>query len=442
MRFFVPCLRAAVAALGLAATSGCDLAVAGYFTPGIGHPMTGIVLDATTHLPVGGASVLAGLGATVTDGQGRFKLLGNFGSREISVSRAGYIAVTYGGIPVSPDNDLQFDLEPLFPIRPPSTVRFLEVTGPVNGLASPTTPALVSLGGISQPVNNGAYTVEYRGGPGRIVTTILAWGTTNAPYVQGVAAPPAFHFLDFAYDVRHWPLGDTVPASRQIFPLTIRNQVPIKASKVSYTNLGKLGLVQTDVLLDFGVLGFVPVARATASNQQLNIPSQEGLKYVVTGEARDTAGRTSSLVELTTNDPGKAAFPLLSVPSISSPAQGEAGVGQRPTFKWSAVPGDVTYEVSLYEVGESKAKWIGITDIPEITYPGFSPADVNGGALRETKDGYTWNLRVIDLLEETEAPSNSRAFGLLGYGFSAGTPVRPYRSRKREVVVRQNGFKI
>jgi hypothetical protein len=119
---------------------------------------------------------------------------------------------------------------------------------------------------------------------------------------------------------------------------------------------------------------------------------------------------------------------------------GESGVGQRPTFKWSPVPGDVQYEVELREVGEEKPKWVGSTDVPEITYPGFAPADVNGGALRETEKGYVWSLRVIDLLEEGETPSNART--LLGADLLAGpTPVRPYRTRKREALVSGNTFK-
>lgn len=434
-------LHALVAALATTVLGGCDAAIAGYFLPGLGRPMVGRVVDANTHLPVGGATVLAGLGSTVTDGDGRFRLFGNFGGREISVGRAGYVALTLGGLSPDPGGELQFELEPLFPSSAPLPMRFLTLVGPVQGLVGGAS-AMVSLGGTQAVVSNNAYSIEFKGSvPGKVLTSVIAWGTLNEPYYEGVAAAPPFHFLNFDYRVSSWALGDTVPESRQVFPLTVpaQSRIPIKPTRVAYSNLGGFDGVQTDVLLDFGVLGYVPVARGFASSQPLQVPSIEGLKYVVTGEARDASGKTSSLVTLTTNDPDKATFQMLSVPKVSSPPA--TGAGQRPTFAWSAVPGDVNYEVMLFEVGEGKAKWIGRTDQPEITYPGFAPNDINGAALRPEKK-YMWNLRVIDLLEETETPSAARAFGVLSVGVAGPVPTKPYRVRKREAEVRENGFTL
>jgi hypothetical protein len=439
---FVASRSLAVALVAVPALSGCDLALAGLFLPGLGRPLVGRVIDARTRLPVGGATVLAGLGQTVTDGQGRFRLFGNFASDEVSVARAGYVAQTQGGIPVSPDGDLEFPLEPLFVPTSPLPVRFLQLSGPVAGLSSPLEPAMVCLGGTSVAVSNGAYAVEYKApSPGRILSAVLARGTLSAPWVEGVAAPQPFHFLQFGYEVGSWRLGDTIPESAQTRPIQIAAQVPIQPVRVSYSNLGGFGGVQTDVALDFGVLGYVPVARAFASSQSLPVPVLAGLKYVVSGEASDAGGKTSSLVSLTTNDPGRAAFALLTVPRVVEPVAGATGVGQRPTFRWTPLPVDVSYEVRVREVGEAQLKWVGRTRFPEITYPGFAPNDINGGALRPDRK-YTWSLRAVEVLEEGVLPTSPR-FELTAAGApDARVPVRPYRVRKREAEVRDMGFSL
>jgi hypothetical protein len=435
---FLPLLVATTSALAL---GGCDAALAGVFLPGVGRPITGRVVDARTRLPVGGATVVAGLGSAVTDGQGRFSLFGNFGGREVSVARAGYVAMTRGGLSPDPGEDLAFELEPLFPAEQPTNTRFLTLRGPVSGLPGPTAPAVVFLAGTPASVSNAAYNVEFKGAmPGRILTSVLAWGTLDQPYYEGATASQPFVFQNFKYVIESWPLGDTVPESIREQPLVIPpvSEVPIQTTKVSYGNLDpRFRAVQTDVLLDFGVLGYVPVARASASNQGLQIPTIKDLKYVVTGEARDPSGKYASLVTLTTNNPGEATFQMLAVPSIEGPPATAAGT--RPTFAWTPVPGEVNYEVELYEVGEARPKWVGYTDQPEITYPAFVPNDINGAALRPDKK-YSWNLRAIDLLEETETPTAARTFGLLGADVAAPIPVRPYRSRKRESMVRDNGF--
>ncbi len=434
-------LPALVAALGTTALGGCDAAIAGYFLPGLGRPMVGRVVDATTHLPVGGATVLAGLGATITDGNGRFSLLGNFAAREISVARAGYVAITRGGVSPDPGGELQFELEPIFSTSSSLPTRFLTLVGPVTGLVGGA-HGLVSLGGTQAVVSNNAYALEFKGAvPGKVLSSVLAWGITNDAYFEGAAASQPFHFLNFRYEVGSWALGETVPESQQLKPLEVlpQSQVPIKEVRVAYGNIAGADAVQTDVLLDFGVLGYVPVARALASAQSLKVPTLAGLKYVVTGEARFPGGKTSSLVTLTTNDPGKATFQMLGVPKVSSPPATSAG--QRPTFAWSAVPGEVNYEVTVYEVGERSPKWVGYTDQPEITYPGFAPNDINGGALRPDKK-YVWDLRAIDLLEETETPSAARAFQVLSVGVAGPVPIKPYRVRKRESSVIGNGFAL
>lgn len=434
-------LPALVAALGTTVLGGCDAAIAGFFLPGLGRPLTGRVLDAYTHLPVGGATVLAGLGATVTDAEGRFNLIGNFGGREVSVARAGYIALTLGGLSPDPGGELLFEIEPLFPANAQLPKRFLTLFGEFGGLPA-NAPAIVALGGLTPvPVSNGAYNLEFSGSvPGRVLSSVLAWGSLSAPYVEGALASQAFHFLSFNYMVGSWPLGETVPESRVRQPLGLaaQSQVPIKDVKVAYTNLGTAEGVQTDVALDFGVLGYVPVARALASSQTLKVPVLEGLKYQVSGEARYPGGKAISLVTLTTNDIGKAAFPLLAVPKVTSPPA--TGAGARPTFAWTPVEGEVNYEIEVREEGEGKPKWIARTDQPEIQYPGFAPNDINGGALRPEKK-YTWTLRAIDLLAVDEVGDEAaRKFQLLSTTALGPVPIKPYRVRKREAMVFENRF--
>ncbi|MEB3198246.1 MAG: carboxypeptidase-like regulatory domain-containing protein [Candidatus Sericytochromatia bacterium] len=439
MRPLPMALRPALPLVMTSALCGCDLALASVLSPGLGRPMTGRVLDARTKLPVGGATVLAGLGSTVTDAAGQFRLFGNFASDEISIARAGYVALTQGGLSLDAASDLQFELEPLFTPSSGLPMRFLQLNGAVRGLSTPATPALVSLGGVSTGVSNGLYALEYKApAPGRILTAVLAWGSLSAPYAEGVAVPQAFHFLDFAYQVGSWRLGDTIPEAAQEQMLQIAPQVPIQPVRVQFSNLGNFRNVQTEVALDFGALGYVPVARSLASNQTLPVPALSGLKYVVQGEAIDASGKQSSSVSITTNDPGKASLPLLPLPKIEGPANGASGVGQRPTFRWTAIPHEVSYELTLREVGEGKAKWIGRTSYSQITYPGFALNDINGGALRPERK-YTWSLRAVELLEETELP-DTPSFRLTAA--EAKVPMRPFRTRKREVEIREMGFAL
>lgn len=419
-------------------TTACDLVVASLLVPGVGSPLTGRVVDSRTRLPVGNATVVAGLGQTVTDANGDFYLFGNFTSDEISVTRAGYVAVTQGDIPVGSHGKLEIALEPMFTPANALAMKFLQLSGPVQGLPTPDTPALVSLGGTTTAVSNALFSLEYKAAaPGQILSSVLAWGTLSAPYMEGVAAPQPFHFLNFAYRVGSWRLGNTIPESAQAQALQIASQVPIAPVRVAYSNLGGFRNVQTDVLLDFGVLGYVPVARALASNQSLPVPTLGGLKYVIQGEATDATGKSGSRVSITTNDPGSISFALLPVPRILGPTSGASGVGQRPTFSWTPLSQDVIYEVILREVGESKPKWVARTRYSEVTYPAFAPNDINGGALRPDRK-YTWSLRAIEWLEQTELPAAS--LNLLQ--LEARVPIRPYRTRTREVEVREMEFSL
>lgn len=431
---------------------GCDLLIAGLVgppgtLPGMGPAIEGIVLDAATQLPVGGATVVSGLGSALSDATGRFKLYGAFGSHELSASRYGYTGVTDGEFDASAGDPVTISLAPYNPPESSLPTRFLKLDGNVTGLDAAGN-GLVSFGGLTASVSNAAYQIEFKAQvPGRILTSVLAWGTISGKYHEGVAAAQPFNFTNFGYDVRHWPLGETIPESRQTMNLPIRADAPIQAIHVNYGNTTGFASVQTDILLDFGVAGDVPVATQTSSNQDILVPKVPGLKYVVVGEARDASGKGSSAVMITTNDPSAATFPLLPLPKVTEPSG--AGAGSRPTFKWSASTAkDVAYQVTLYEiipgVSSSKAKWVGVTRAPEITYPGFSQSDINGGALR-TEYKYRWNLRVIDILGATDLASSKNfepdaAYGLLGTFFPQAPSVKPFRVRKREAQVIDTAF--
>lgn len=405
--------------------------------PGVGHPISGEVLDARTRLPVGGATVVSGLGSTVTDATGRFKLYGNLSSRELSVARAGYTSLTVGGEPFDPSREITLTIDQQFPQNGTPKNRVIDLRGQVQAPAGQS--ALVFFGSKPAPVSNGQFAVQLESPvPGKILTSVLAWGTIQGTYQADAAFDQFFSFTSFSYNILSWSLGNTYPEGmRQVeTPLLVRPDVPMKSVQVNYTNRNGFTSVKTAIALDFGVAGAVPVALATASNQAIQVPEIPGLKYVVQGQAFDDSKQLSSTVSITTNDLSKATFQLLSPPKVKTPASGATEVGQRPSFSWNAVGNlGIIYELTLNEgdpttnVYDTRPKWVCRTTDTEVTYPGFALNDVNGGALRPDKI-YMWSIRAVDLLDATEAPTFRR---------DAST-VKPYRVRKRESEAGGNRF--
>lgn len=399
--------------------------------PGAGFPLTGTVLDGQTHLPIGGATVQSGFGSTITDAQGKFSLYGGLGSHELSICRAGYVAITDGDVDPNGADTLQYELDPLFPDAGVQTKKFLELSGSVTGLV-PNQPAQVFLGDQTVSATN-TYQLDFAAAvPGNVYTTVLAWGNVTGTYNQDASSGVPFNYTNFHYEIGNWAMGNTIPASKKTHNLVSGATVPLVPTTVKYKNLGAFASVQTDILLDFGLVGSVPVARQTSSNQAIPVPQIQGLKYDVVGTATDSTGKLSSTVQLTTNDPAQATFQLLNVPKVLSPANGATGAGQRPTFSWTPDDsGQSTYEVTLYEEGEVKPKWIGHTSASEIQYPAFSQSDINGGALRSDKK-YTWVLTATDVLGATDLPTSR----------DGPVPVKPYRVRERQAQNSGNGFNL
>lgn len=425
--------RALICLLALPLTAGCELMAMGPLMspgilPGVGFPIQGVVRDARTHLPIGGATVASGLGTTVTDAEGRYSLYGNMSSREISVSRAGYRAQTMGGLKADAFTSMDFTLEPIFKLDTSLPTGMLDVRGslitPGGLIATPT--GLVSLSGKLVPVSNGAYSIRTEGQvPGKITSTVMAGGRITGTYDENPKVFQPFNFESFGYQLVSFAVGDNYPDGlRPDKHLVVDGSVEFRNVRVSYTNLASLTnvQVQTTVELDFGVAGYVTVAQATGSNQLIKVPKIDGVKYVVRGQAFNEARTQSSSVTITTTDPSQAPFQMLTPPKVLGPTGSR--VGARPTFKWAAstVPG-VIYQVTLSEGDEGTAKWQATTTETEITYPGFSLADVNGGALRPDKK-YNWSVRVIDVLATTEDATNNQRRSV--------QQVKPLRSRQRE----------
>lgn len=419
---------------------GCDLALASLVVPavapGVGFPIKGRVLDAATRLPVGGATVVGGLGWATSGGDGRFSLIGHLGSKEVTAARIGYATTTLGDVNVEGREEVEFLMRPTQSSQLNTLPkRFLELRGGFSGALAAGGGVVAAFGKVVG-AKNGTYALSYAGEvPGKVLTAAMAWGATEGQFSNEGPFDQPFRFLTFRYAIRSWPLAESIPEAQALVPpvnLEAAAEVPFKLVRVAYSNLGGYASVATEVALDFGVAGSIPVARANASNQDLSLPDLPGLKYVVTGEARDATGRRSSTVTLTTNDPAKAQLPLLPPLEVKGPLGARAGA--RPTFAWKPLnlPG-IVYEISMAESGEPGLKWRARTTLSEVTYPGFLPGDLNNGALRPEKT-YAWVLRAIDTLEERDFPSG---FRLLQLG---PTPVTPFRVRERQAIVRDLSF--
>jgi hypothetical protein len=297
-----------------------------------------------------------------------------------------------------------------------------------------TPDGLVMLAGARPTaVSNGRFQITYDGQePGRLVSRMLAGGRIDSPYDEKATVFQPFQFLSFGYQLQHLVLGEIYPQALREGNLVIDPNTKFRDVRVTYTNLGRLTNVQTTILLDFGVAGAVTVAQKTGSNQLVSVPHIEGVKYVISGEALNEGKTQYSSVIITTANPSQAPFQLLTPPQVLAPLSGAKRVGARPTFRWSALsqPGMV-YEISLFEGDEITAKWVATTPEAEITYPGFSLSDVNGGALRPDKK-YRWSVRAIDMLAPTENATNQRNL----------MAVEPLRSRKREASNTENDFTI
>ena len=412
--------------------TGCELLLVSPTLPGIlpfvGRPMTGRVLDAVTGLPLGNATVTAGLLATAkTEPDGSFKLYGNIGGKAIAIARAGYTSLSFVSNKSLADGQSYF-LAPLFPNTglPSAKHATLQGTIHLNGVPIQTAGGAL-FGGLASTTTtqNGAFSMSVRELlPGSVYSTVLAGGTMQG----GPIVPPTgqsavdFFFDSFGYRFVDIPFADR-PDTAPITLLPIEaNQIPIRPLSVTYSNAGAFNRVQTNVHMDFGLMGTLPVARNTQSNKSLAVPYVQGVTYVIEGHASDTSGKLSSRISVTTNTLSPIPFKLMSAPVVTSPPNGAEAVGSNPTFTWEPVPDAQSYLVEVFEGTQSSAilKWKGYTPQTSLAFPTFPDWDMNGGALLPGIS-YSWTVRAYKSTVES-----------LGKTVNAPPPTQPYRSNLYE----------
>lgn len=411
--------------------SGCELLLVSPTLPGlmpyVGKPFTGKVYDAVTGLPVGNATVTAGLLAQAKTGpDGSFSLYGNIGGQGIAIARAGYTSLSY--VTSGPLADGQsYYLSPLFPSTGLPSSKHVTLQGAIHYEGTPLAPTggVVFAGLASAVAHSGTYSMTIRELlPGSVHSGVLAGGQIlGGPITPEAGQSPAdFHFQSFGYrfvDIPFYDKPDQAPLTLQ--PLESK-QVPIQNLSITYSNTQGFNQVQTDVIMDFGLMGAVPVARNSQSYQNIPIPYVQGIKYAIEGYASDAAGKRTSKVSITTNALTAISFKLLPPPTVTSPEDGSEGVGGTPTFSWEEVPGAQSYSVEVYEGTHSSAtlKWRAYTSKTSIAFPTFPDWDMNGGALIPGIT-YTWTVRAYSATVES-----------LGKSVTAPPPTKPYRSNLYE----------
>ena len=401
--------------LGLAAPAlaGCDLLLLSPILPGIvpglGQPLRGHVFDSATGQPIGAATVVSELGWASTDNSGRFSLYGAVSRRNISICRAGYTSLTFAAGALQ--DDRAYFLDALFPTpgQGDLTSRRVEIRGKIKTSFGPIDGEVVFAGFGKGKISANQYAIpDFRAAlPGTIFSGVMAGGEVdNGPIFQEAnATEQPFSFRDYGnntlgfgyafFDVPFRPTGTlTVVPWEAPAEIEIGRTFSAKAA-IGYTNTKWAKEVKTDVTLDFGILGSVPVARGLATSQTMTVPSIANTKYVLEGRAYNADKSRESVVVITTNNPAEPhSFDLLTPPDPEFPAKGQNGVGGRPTFRWRSVTDAEAYMVQVFEPNIPQPKWRGITADTSLTFPGFGDGDVNGGALLPGVK-YNWEIHAI-----------------------------------------------
>lgn len=381
---------------------GCDLLLLSPTTPGVlpgvGVPLTGKVLDSQTGLPIGKAAVLTGFGFANTDNAGDFALYGDVTDRHcVTIARAGYVTTTYEQERDQLGNGHTYLLDPLFPTSGGLSHRDLNLTGTLKNVDGSVLSANgnVSFGGlVSSQANqvNGSYALKTTAGlPGNIFSGILSGGQFTGSLTQ------AFNYLSFGYRLVDIP--STLSSSAWVATADVQVQnIPFSDMIVTYNGLAAFSAPspQTEVTLDFGMLGSVLVGRGYSSNQTMHMPQVDGAKYVVTGVVTDSTQQNllnKSEVSITTNMVSQIPFNLLAPPKILGPAD-NTQVGSAPRFSWKPVASASNYYVVVTEQtggSSSQVKWKGYTNKTSINYPNFWMGDSNGAGLYKNAS-YSWSV--------------------------------------------------
>lgn len=381
--------------------SGCDLLLLSPVMPGLGRPLTGRVLDSQTGLPIGKATVAAGWGATNTDNAGNFSLFGDFsGGKNLSISRAGYVSVTYALGPLV-EGDTYY-VDPSFASNGGLTHRALNLTGTLRNVDGTllTANGNVSFGGAASTKTNettGTYGIKVTAAlPGSVFSGVLAGGQITGGPVDNTSQP--FNYQSFGYRLVDIPSVVTDASWTATANVQVQNTA-FTDMTVAYKNLGAFNSPspRTEVTLDYGMLGSVPVGRGFSTSQALRVPKVDGAKYVVSGLVSDGALRTESKAAITTNLIATVTFDMLTPPKVTGPVDNATGVGFNPTFSWNRVDKATSYYVEVFEdTGSSNLlpKWKGYTKDTSITFPGFWENDFNGGILYG-EASYSWAVHAV-----------------------------------------------
>lgn len=397
--------------------------------PGVGIPLSGKVVDGQTGLPIGKAAVLTGLGFATTDNAGDFSLYGDLTDRHcVTIARAGYVTTTYEQAGERLANGQTYRLDPMFPTSGGLSHRDLSLTGTLYNAdgSKLTANGHVNLAGLSSTeanLVNGSYSLRKSAGlSGNIFSGVLAGGQYEGSLSQG------FNYRSFGYRLIDFP---SIPSSATwvaTADVQVQN-IQFSDMIVTYSGLGAFSAPspQTEVTLDFGMLGSVLVGRGYSSNQKMPVPQVAGAKYVVEGSVTDNSQQNillKSQVSITTNMVSQVPFTPLAPPKILGP-QDNTQVGSAPTFAWKPVANASSYYVVVTErTGESstQVKWKGYTNKTSIAYPNFWMGDSNGAGLYKNAS-YSWAVHAL---------GSDSGFTTQSAELSPNLPDKPYRSRRYE----------
>ncbi|MBC7543185.1 MAG: hypothetical protein H7338_10685, partial [Candidatus Sericytochromatia bacterium] len=162
-----------------------------------------------------------------------------------------------------------------------------------------------------------------------------------------------------------------------------------------------LNNVQVETSLDFGLLGSMLVYRAVGAGQGSIPVPRNGLQYLVTATVADDAGHNLSIASTRVAGGTPVTLNFLLPPDLVSPPHKGTGVGGRPGFRWSPVPGAALYAVDVYqEKTDAKPIWTAFTDRTSVDFP-YIPQNLNDAGLKRSADPanplfYSWSVTALE----------------------------------------------
>ncbi len=380
--------------------SGCEmLAVSLYGAPPYGGPWRGAIYDTRTGLPVGGATVLADWAPPVTsDRDGQYNLPNLIPAGSVTIARAGYVTQTRQGMALTNHPDVY--LEPRHATNGTGASRGIGLAGIVTMANRPVPNAFLTYTAgpntSARTDAQGRYGMLLRLPSGNIATGMVGGGITAGDSDGSGGKPLQFT----AFGNRPITLG---PGDPQTNPQNANINLvlqPLAGSIALAMGTPPLPNVQVEVAMDFGMLGQILVHRATGAVGSIPVP-QSSAQYQVTVTAADDTGANQSVATTRVAGGGQASLEFLTPPVVVSPPHQATGIGGRPTFTWSPVPGAALYAIDVYqEKTDAKPIWQGLTDRTSVGFP-FIPQNLNDAALKRSADPanplfYSWSVTALE----------------------------------------------